>query len=126
MFPVCFQAESDPEELFSETFVNTTSRRSLSPSRSFLSSTKRSQSAERAKSPGPRPDETVAQHNNHFLVTHKDDKLLGNRDFSTFKNPKPRRSRSPTRRARSSSPIKSIGNVTSESIPGKHTVIFDI
>lgn len=63
---------------------------------------------------------TPTQHRSEFVVRHKDDKLLENRDFSTFMNPKPRRSRSPTRRSRSTSPSKRYEtNVTSESIPGK-------
>ncbi len=66
-----------------------------------------------------RSDEATTQHDSEFVVRHKDDKLLENRDFSTFNNPKPRRSRSPTRRPRSVSPSKRFqGNVTSESIPG--------
>ena len=65
-------------------------------------------------------EEETAERSSEFVVRHKDDKLLENRDFSTFINPKPRRSRSPTRRSRSVSPSKrSQGNVTSESIPGK-------
>ncbi|XP_057309551.1 spermatogenesis-associated protein 6-like isoform X1 [Hydractinia symbiolongicarpus] len=58
-----------------------------------------------------------------FVIRRKDDTVLSNRDFSTFVNPKPRRSPSPARkmlRQRSASPSrtkKALGNTTVESIP---------
>ena len=81
--------------------------RSLSPSRRMLTSS-------------PRPDDTVVNHNKNFLVRKKDDKLLENRDFSSFTRPKPRRSRSPTRRPRSASPSRSMmGSSMIEPLPCK-------
>eukprot|EP00794_Sanderia_malayensis_P012193 gene12193-13449_t len=54
-----------------------------------------------------------------FLVKRKDDKILENRNFSSFTRPKPRRSRSPTRSRRSMSPNKSfgLGSAIVESLP---------
>jgi len=55
---------------------------------------------------------------NEFLVRRKDDKILSNRDFNTFINPKPRRSASPNRLKKSmSSTRRTAGNTTVESIP---------
>ena len=108
---VCFQSDSDEEVV---SFLNTS--KSRSPSNRSRSPPKLGQAGEDS-----------AQHNSEFVVRHKDDKMLENRDFSTFINPKPRRSRSPTRRSRSLSPSKrSQGNVTSESIPGLYlcSIIF--
>jgi hypothetical protein len=106
---IWFQTESSSDEEVI-TYLNTSRPRSNRSSRS------------------PRkliPEEDTAEHNSEFVVRHKDDKLLENRDFSTFINPKPRRSRSPTRRSRSVSPSKrSQGNVTSESIPGGWTLDY--
>lgn len=87
----------------------TTSQQSISPTGSKQVS--RSPSPSRRKltsTPLPRPDDTLATHNKPFLVPHKDEGLLENRDFSSFTRPKPRRSRSksPTRRPRSSSPSR--------------------
>ncbi|XP_028405873.1 serine/arginine repetitive matrix protein 1-like isoform X1 [Dendronephthya gigantea] len=87
----------------------------------------KSSSNHRSRSPHRlcQADETI-HNNSEFVVRHKDDKLLENRDFSTFINPKPRRSRSPTRRSRSLSPSKRLdGNATSQSIPAwKYSVDF--
>ena len=80
--------------------------RSPSPSRRKLTST-----------PLPRPDDTLANHNKPFLVRHKDEGLLENRDFSSFTRPKPRRSKSPTRRPRSSSPSR-LGMSSVQPLPG--------
>ena len=82
--------------------------RSPSPSRRKLTST-------------PRPDDTLVNHNKPFLVRHKDDKLLENRNFSSFARPKPRRTRSksPTRRPRSTSPSR-LGSSSVQPLPGKH------
>ncbi|XP_046839232.1 spermatogenesis associated 6-like protein isoform X2 [Xenia sp. Carnegie-2017] len=95
---------------------------------SFLNTSKSRSPSNRSRSPPKlgQAGEDSAQHNSEFVVRHKDDKMLENRDFSTFINPKPRRSRSPTRRSRSLSPSKrSQGNVTSESIPAwKYSVDF--
>ena len=89
--------------------------------------TSRSRTNRSSRSPGKlKSEEETAEHSSEFVVRHKDDKLLENRDFSTFINPKPRRSRSPTRRSRSVSPSTRFqGNVTSESIPAwKYSVDF--
>ena len=59
-----------------------------------------------------------------FVIRRKDDKTLSNRDFSTYTNPKPRRSVSPSRSLarRSASPSRSKslvkGNATVEALPG--------
>ena len=92
------------EEGFADSMFHT-SRRSLSPTRSRI----RSPSPTRRQlSSTPRVDDTLANHQEKFLVRHKDEKILENRDFSSFTRPKPRRSRSksPTRRARSTSPTR--------------------
>ncbi|XP_020627625.1 spermatogenesis-associated protein 6-like isoform X1 [Orbicella faveolata] len=84
-----------------------TSRRSISPLGSKHMS--RSPSPSRRKlTSTPRPDDTVVNHKKPFLVRHKDNSLLENRDFSSFARPKPRRTRSksPTRRPRSTSPSR--------------------
>lgn len=80
--------------------------RSPSPSRRKLTST-------------PRPDDTVVNHKKPFLVRHKDNSLLENRDFSSFARPKPRRTRSksPTRRPRSTSPSR-LGTSSVLPLPG--------
>ena len=82
--------------------------RSPSPSRRKLTST-------------PRPDDTLVNHNKPFLVRHKDDKLLENRNFGSFARPKPRRTRSksPTRRPRSTSPSR-LGSSSVQPLPGIH------
>ena len=67
--------------------------------------------------------ETENNNDTEFVIRRKDDKVLSNRDFSTYTRPKPRRSVSPTRRTkRSASPSRikrDIGNASREPIPGR-------
>ena len=93
------------------------SRRSISPKRSLRRSRSLSPSRRQLTST-PRPDDTLANHKKHFLVRKKDEKLLENRDFGSFTRPKPRRSKSPTRRPRSVSPSRSLlGSSMIEPLP---------
>ena len=88
--------------------------RSPSPSRRNLAST-------------PRPDDTVVNHKKPFLVRHKEENLLENRDFSSFVRPKPRRSRSksPTRRPRSTSPSR-LGMSSVQPLPGLCQGVYSV
>lgn len=67
--------------------------------------------------------DTENNNDTEFVIRRKDDKVLSNRDFSTYTRPKPRRSASPTRRTkRSTSPSRikrDIGNASREPIPGR-------
>ena len=66
--------------------------------------------------------DTENNNDTEFVIRRKDDKVLSNRDFSTYTRPKPRRSVSPTRRTKrsTSSRIKrDIGNASREPIPGR-------
>ncbi|KAK3722101.1 hypothetical protein QZH41_019848 [Actinostola sp. cb2023] len=104
-------SDSGMEEGFTDSMFQT-SRRLLSPTR--LRTMSRSPSPTRRQfSSTPRVDDTLANHQEQFLVRQKDDKLLESRDFGSFTRPKSRRSRSksPTRRARSTSPTRQLSRL---------------
>lgn len=113
----CYFQDSGVDDLLTNSTFST-SRRSISPSGSKRML--RSPSPSRRKfTSTPRPDDTVVNHKKPFLVRHKDNNLLENRDFSSFDRPKPRRtrSRSPTRRPRSTSPSR-LGTSSVLPLPG--------
>ena len=113
----CYFQDSGVDDLLTNSTFST-SRRSISPSGSKRMS--RSPSPSRRKfTSTPRPDDTVVNHKKPFLVRHKDNNLLENRDFSSFDRPKPRRtrSRSPSRRPRSTSPSR-LGTSSVLPLPG--------
>ena len=115
----CYFQDSGVDDLLTNSTFST-SRRSISPSGSKHMS--RSPSPSRRKlTSTPRPDDTVVNHKKPFLVRHKDNNLLENRDFSSFARPKPRRTRSksPTRRPRSTSPSR-LGTSSVLPLPGTY------
>ena len=119
----CYFQDSGVDDLLTNSTFST-SRRSISPSGSKHVS--RSPSPSRRKlTSAPRPDDTVVNHKKPFLVRHKDNSLLENRDFSSFARPKPRRTRSksPTRRPRSTSPSR-LGTSSVLPLPGIYCMIL--